>query len=68
MKNKLAVSVSQNPFRLNLPRMGSMVKKARRHRDAMGETGEGISSRDEIDMSRNNVFMNKWGTYYILVV
>jgi hypothetical protein len=42
-----------------------MVKKVRHHKDAMGQTGEGISSRDQIDMSLDNAFTNKWGQYSI---
>ena len=29
----------------------------------MGKTGAGISREDEIDVSLNNTFTNKWGEY-----
>jgi len=29
----------------------------------MGETGAGITKEEEIDMSQENVFTTKWGTY-----
>jgi hypothetical protein len=30
----------------------------------MGETGAGITSEDQINMSVSNAFTNKWGKYY----
>jgi hypothetical protein len=33
------------------------------HKKMMGETGAGITSADEIDMSQANIFTNKWGAY-----
>lgn len=32
----------------------------------MGETGAGIDAEDEIDMTEENTFTNKWGTYFLL--
>ena len=33
------------------------------HKATMGETGAGITREDEIDMSQDNAFTTKWGTY-----
>ena len=39
-----------------------MAKIAAEYKKEMGETGAGITNKDEIDMSVDNVFTNKWGT------
>jgi hypothetical protein len=53
------------PFRaLTLRRL---VKKTREHLNAMGETGAGITSEDQINMDEDNEFMNKWSEYRVLV-
>jgi hypothetical protein len=33
------------------------------HKKTMGETGAGITRADEIDMTKENHFTNKWGAY-----
>lgn len=33
------------------------------HKKTMGETGAGITRADEIDMTKENHFTNKWGMY-----
>lgn len=43
-----------------LPRLET---KTRGYLSDMGETGKGIAQEDEIDMSQDNEFTNKWGTY-----
>jgi hypothetical protein len=35
------------------------------HKTTMGETGAGITRADEIDMTQENHFTNKWGTYLV---
>ena len=35
------------------------------HKKTMGETGAGITRADEIDMTQENHFTNKWGTYLV---
>ena len=35
------------------------------HKKTMGETGAGITRADEIDMTQENHFTNKWGTYVV---
>ena len=35
------------------------------HKKTMGETGAGITRADEIDMTQENHFTNKWGTHLI---
>ena len=43
-------------------RMTAITKK---YIEEMGETGAGISREDEIDVSLNNAFTNKWGEYLL---
>ena len=38
-----------------------MATITREYIEQMGQTGEGISQEDEIDMSLKNEFTNKWG-------
>jgi len=40
-----------------------MQKIMKAHMDTMGQTGAGISHEDQIDMSKNNEFTTKWGTF-----
>jgi hypothetical protein len=40
-----------------------MTKITNEHKATMGETGAGITREEEIDMSQENVFTTKWGTY-----
>lgn len=40
-----------------------MVKDVREFAEEMGQTGEGITCAEEIDMSIENQFTNKWGAY-----
>ncbi|KAF8073402.1 hypothetical protein FPV67DRAFT_1666168 [Lyophyllum atratum] len=42
-------------------RLDTMVRTCRQYTREMGETGAGITQEDEIDMSLNNEFTNKWG-------
>jgi len=39
-----------------------MTKIAVEYKGEMGESGAGITNEDEIDMSVDNAFTNKWGT------
>lgn len=39
----------------------SMSKTTRKYIEEMGETGAGIRSADDIDMTVQNEFTNKWG-------
>ena len=34
-----------------------------RHAETLGKTGEGITTEEDIDMSKDNTFTNLWGTY-----
>jgi hypothetical protein len=43
------------------------VKKTREHLQAMGETGAGITSEDQINMDEENDFLNKWSACCVLV-
>ncbi len=47
--------------------MLSLVKACRGYTEEMGETGMGITSEEEIDMSLNNEFTTKWGTFSVNV-
>lgn len=38
-----------------------MQKITKAHMETMGQTGEGISNQDQIDMTLNNQFTTKWG-------
>jgi hypothetical protein len=38
-----------------------MVKITKTHIEALGETGAGITSADQIDHTQNNAFVTKWG-------
>jgi hypothetical protein len=40
-----------------------MTKITNKHNATMGETGAGITTQEEIDMSQDNAFTTKWGTY-----
>jgi hypothetical protein len=40
--------------------VNSLVKKTCEHMIAMGETGAGITSEDQINMDEDNEFTNKW--------
>ncbi|KAJ8508237.1 hypothetical protein ONZ45_g9461 [Pleurotus djamor] len=41
-------------------RLSSVVKIVRKHREEMGQTGEGIVREDDIDTTASNAFTNKW--------
>ena len=44
-----------------------LVKKTCEHLNAMGETGAGITSEDQINMDEENDFINKWSAYGVLI-
>jgi hypothetical protein len=35
----------------------------RQHMEALGETGAGITHAEEVDLSRDNAFTNKWSEF-----
>ena len=41
----------------------SLDKTYAAHMQTMGETGAGIEHEDEIDLTQDNEFVNKWRTY-----
>ena len=40
-----------------------LVKETQKHILELGQTGEGITSEDQINMDLQNEFTNKWGQY-----
>jgi hypothetical protein len=40
-----------------------LVKDIQKHIVELGQTGEGITSADQINMDARNEFTNKWGQY-----
>jgi hypothetical protein len=41
--------------------LNRMVKTTKTHIEALGETGAGITSADQIDRTQDNAFITKWG-------
>jgi hypothetical protein len=41
-----------------------MAEEVRKHEKTLGETGQGITSEDEIDTSANTKLARSWGEYF----
>lgn len=40
-----------------------MVEKVKKHDKTLGQTGQGIRRKEDIDLTKKNEFVNKWGEW-----
>lgn len=65
IKNKIAKYVPCLVTRADADTFQSMIMACKKYRKQMGQTGEGITREEEIDMELENEFTTKWGEFEI---